>query len=330
MIIVTGVAGFIGMHVAERLLQRGETVLGVDNLDPYYSVALKRARLARLCAHPLFRFEHLDLAEAEATARCFAAANPRLVIHLAAQAGVRHALTHPEAYVRANCAGHLAVLEACRRAPRLGHLVYASSSSVYGERPLDAGGFRETDPVDKPASLYAATKRACELFSQTYAGLYGFPQTGLRFFTVYGPWGRPDMSYFIFTEKILAGRPIEIFGDGAQARDFTYIDDIVDGVLGAAERPPAAGGHRIFNVGRHQPVAVREMLELLEGLLGRSAERIFAPSQPGDVSATCASIEALRALTGYSPRVSLEEGLERFVRWRLGEGALIPELGGAP
>jgi UDP-glucuronate 4-epimerase len=236
------------------------------------------------------------------------------VVHLAAQAGVRWSIEHPFAYQRANLAGHLSVLEACRHAPDLKHLVYASSSSVYGDRPL-AGPFREDDPVDSPVSLYAATKRAGELMSTVYGKLYGLPQSGLRFFTVYGPWGRPDMAYFSFSQKILAGIPIEVYGQGKLARDFTYVDDIVDGIIGVLDRPPARGENRILNIGDSRPVDLMSMISALEAALGREAQKVFREAQPGDVTATYADVSKIRGLTGYEPKVNLEEGLVRFVEW---------------
>jgi UDP-glucuronate 4-epimerase len=314
-VIVTGAAGFIGMHVAERLLERGERVIGVDDFNAYYDPALKAARAARLAANPHFRLERLDIAEAEAFEALVRESGALRVVHLAAQAGVRYSIENPFAYERSNLAGHLSVMEACRRQPGFQHLVYASSSSVYGDRPGDGAGFSEDDAAAEPVSLYAATKRACELMSFSYAKLYSFPQTGLRFFTVYGPWGRPDMAYFSFTQKILAGEPIEVFGQGQMARDFTYIDDIVDGVVGALDRPPERGGNRILNIGDSAPVGLMEMIEVLEDALGRKAEKVFRPMQPGDVTQTYADISRLQALTGYQPKVSLAEGLPRFVRW---------------
>ena len=317
MIIVTGAAGFIGRFVAERLLDRGEQVVGVDDLNAYYDPALKQARLAPLLARQSFRFERMDVAEPGAFADLVRATGARRIVHLAAQAGVRHSIDNPFAYERANLAGHLSVLEACRHADGFEHLVYASSSSVYGERSAD-GAFREEEAAEVPASLYAATKRSCELMSGAYGRLYGLAQTGLRFFTVYGPWGRPDMAYFIFTRKILAGRPIEVFGEGRMARDFTYVDDIVDGVIGALDRPPPAGENRILNIGDSRPVGLMEMITTLEQALGREAEKLFRPMQPGDVTATYADISRLKALTGYQPKVKLEEGLPRFVDWYRG------------
>jgi UDP-glucuronate 4-epimerase len=318
-VIVTGAAGFIGMHVAERLLARGERVVGVDIFNDYYDPALKEARAARLEANPAFHMVRMDIADAAAFEALVRGAGAERVVHLAAQAGVRYSIDNPFAYERSNLAGHLSVLEACRRSERCGHLVYASSSSVYGERPLDGAGFREDDPVDRPASLYAATKRACELMSQTYASLYGFPQSGLRFFTVYGPWGRPDMAYFSFTRKILAGEPIQVFGEGRMARDFTYIDDIVDGVTGVLDRPGPPGENRLFNIGGGSPAPLLDMIDMLERLLGREAEKVFLPMQPGDVRATFADVSRLRALTGYAPHTPLERGLEAFVAWYLAQ-----------
>ena len=317
MIIVTGAAGFIGRFVAERLLDRGEQVVGVDDLNAYYDPALKHARLAPLLARQGFRFERMDVAEADAFADLVRSTGARRVVHLAAQAGVRYSIDNPFAYERANLAGHLSVLEACRHAAGFEHLVYASSSSVYGERRAD-GAFREEEAAEVPASLYAATKRSCELMSGAYGRLYGLAQTGLRFFTVYGPWGRPDMAYFIFTRKILAGEPIDVFGEGRMARDFTYVDDIVDGVIGALDRPPPAGENRILNIGDSRPVGLMEMITTLERALGREAEKQFRPMQPGDVTATYADISRLHALTGYQPKVTLEEGLPRFVEWYRG------------
>jgi UDP-glucuronate 4-epimerase len=313
-VIVTGAAGFIGMHLCERLLARGERVIGVDDFNPYFEVSLKEARIARLTRHQDFELVRLDIAEASAFEAIVAGAAPDRIFHLAAQAGVRYSLENPFAYERANLAGHLSVLEACRR-NGVGHLIYASSSSVYGDRPLNVRGFGEDDPVDTPASLYAATKRAGELMSGTYSRLHGLTQTGLRFFTVYGPWGRPDMAYFIFSRKIMAGEPIDVFGEGAMARDFTYIDDIIDGVLGVADHPPALGEHRLFNIGDSRPVGLLSMIEVLEQALSRSAVKIMRPMQPGDVSATFADISKLKALCGYAPKITLEQGLPRFVQW---------------
>lgn len=314
-VIVTGAAGFVGCHVAERLLERGETVIGVDVFNAYYDPALKEARAARLESRRGYKTVRMDIADHAAFADLVKTSGARRVIHLAAQAGVRYSIDNPFAYERSNLAGHLSVLEACRHAG-VEHLVYASSSSVYGERPLNGDGFRETDPADHPVSLYAATKRSCELLSQSYAKLFGFPQSGLRFFTVYGPWGRPDMAYYGFTEKMLKGQPIEVYGEGRMARDFTYIDDIVDGVLGVLDHPPAAGGHELYNIGDNDPVGLMEMISTLEAALGVEATKIFLPMQPGDVPATFANIDKLRALCGYKPKVKLADGLARFVAWR--------------
>ncbi len=313
-VIVTGAAGFIGAAVCDRLLARGERVVGVDTFNAYYDPALKRARVARLDGQPGFRMVEADVADAAAMAALVGDPEVTGVVHLAAQAGVRYSIDHPFAYEHANLAGHLSVLEACRHVPSVRHLVYASSSSVYGDR-AGSGAFTEDDPVDRPVSLYAATKRSCELMSQSYAALYGFPMSGLRFFTVYGPWGRPDMAYFSFTRKILAGEPIEVFGQGRMARDFTYVDDIVDGILGVLDRPGAQGSHRLFNIGDNRPVGLMRMIEILETALGRTAEKVFLPMQAGDVTETYADISRLHALTGYAPKVSLEEGIPRFVDW---------------
>jgi UDP-glucuronate 4-epimerase len=316
-IIVTGAAGFIGMHVAERLLDRGETVIGIDVFNAYYDPALKAARAARLEGRDGFTMVRMDIAEHEALLALVKSSGAKRVVHLAAQAGVRYSIDNPFAYERSNLAGHLAVLEACRHSG-VEHLVYASSSSVYGDRPIDGAGFKETDPADKPVSLYAATKRSCEVISQSYAALYGFPQSGLRFFTVYGPWGRPDMAYYSFSQKIMSGEPIEVYGEGKMARDFTYIDDIVDGIIGVLDHPPAKGGHEVYNIGDNDPVGLMEMISTLEVALGVEAKKVMRPMQPGDVTATFANIDKLQALTGYKPKVKLAEGLQRFVEWRMG------------
>jgi UDP-glucuronate 4-epimerase len=314
-VIVTGAAGFIGMHVAERLLDRGEAVVGVDVFNDYYDPALKAARAARLEARPDFRMVRMDIAAAPQMEALVKATGAKRIVHLAAQAGVRYSIDNPFAYERSNLAGHLSVLEACRRAPTFEHLVYASSSSVYGQRPMGGEAFKETDPVDRPASLYAATKKANELMGETYASLYGIPQSGLRFFTVYGPWGRPDMAYFSFTRKILAGEPIEVYGEGEMSRDFTYVDDIVDGIIGVLDRPPEDGVHRLFNIGDSRPVGLMDMIATLERALGMEATKTFRPMQPGDVRTTYADVSRLRNLTGYDPKVKLEDGLPRFVKW---------------
>jgi UDP-glucuronate 4-epimerase len=313
-ILVTGAAGFIGMHVVERLLDRGETVIGIDIFNAYYDPALKDARAARLAGRPGFSMVRMDIAEHEALLALVRSSEAKRIVHLAAQAGVRHSIDNPFAYERSNLAGHLSVLEACRHGG-VEALVYASSSSVYGERPLTGEGFKETDPAEAPVSLYAATKRSCELLSQSYASLYGFPQAGLRFFTVYGPWGRPDMAYFSFTQKILRGEAIEVYGEGRMARDFTYIDDIVGGIVGVLDNPPPQGRHEIYNIGDSNPVGLMDMIAALESAIGRQAEKVLRPMQPGDVPATYADVAKLHALTGYKPTVGVEEGLERFVAW---------------
>jgi UDP-glucuronate 4-epimerase len=317
-VVVTGAAGFVGLHLAERLLERGERVVGVDVFNDYYDPALKIARARQLETREGFRMVRMDIADAAAFAELVKSSGADRVVHLAAQAGVRYSLENPFAYERSNLAGHLSVLEACRHAPAVSHLVYASSSSVYGDRPLGDAGFSEGDPVDRPVSLYAATKRSGELMSNTYAHLYGLAQTGLRFFTVYGPFGRPDMAYFSFTRKILAGEPIEVFGEGRMARDFTYVDDIVDGVLGVLDHPARAGENRLFNIGDSRPVGLMDMIATLERALGREAAKVFRPMQPGDVTSTFADISRLNRLCGYAPKVTLEEGLPRFAEWYRG------------
>lgn len=314
-IIVTGAAGFIGHAVAHRLLARGERVIGVDIVNDYYDPSLKEARLATFDGHENFTFVRMDIADADGMAKLVSDNGVVRVVHLAAQAGVRYSIENPFAYERSNLAGHLSVMEACRHAEGFEHLVYASSSSVYGDKPMGGEGFTEDEPAMDPVSLYAATKRACELMSQSYAKLYGFPQTGLRFFTVYGPWGRPDMAYFSFTQKILRGDSIEVFGNGKMARDFTYIDDIVDGIIGALDNPPQQGDHRVLNIGDSHPVGLMEMIETLENALGHKAVKIMRPMQLGDVTATYADVSKLNALTGYKPKVMLAEGLQRFADW---------------
>ena len=313
-VIVTGAAGFVGMHTTQRLLDRGETVVGVDNFNTYYDPALKPARSALLERNPAFRMVRMDISDADGFAALVRETGAKRIVHLAAQAGVRYSIENPFAYQQANLAGHLSVLEAARH-NTIEHLVYASSSSVYGDRPLDGRGFSETDPTSAPVSLYAATKKANELMSHSYARLYGLPQSGLRFFTVYGPWGRPDMAYFSFTQKILAGQPIEVFGEGRMARDFTYVDDIVDGIVGVLDRPPPGHEPRVLNIGDSRPVGLMDMISTLEAALGREAIKVFKPMQPGDVTATFADVSALRALTGYDPKVPLEDGIPRFVDW---------------
>lgn len=314
-ILVTGCAGFIGYHVAEALLARGESVVGADNLNDYYDVRLKQARLDRLKARPGFVFHRIDISDKQAFGELVAAhGDISQIVHLAAQAGVRHSLVDPYSYVQANVMGHLVVLEAARRLPALRHLVYASTSSVYGLN--DSMPFKETDRVDTPVSLYAATKRADELMSHAYAHLFGLPQTGLRFFTVYGPWGRPDMAYFSFARAIVAGEPITLYDEGRLKRDFTYIDDIVAGILGGLDRPPEASHTpRLLNIGNHRVEEVRELVRLLEGALGRKAIVRSAPRPSVDVEATFASIDAIGTLTGFSPSTPLSVGIPRFVRW---------------
>jgi len=314
--LVTGAAGFIGFHVVSALLREGEQVLGVDNLSDYYSVALKRARLEQLVGAAGFRFAEADVADAPALAAATRGTRVRRIIHLAAQAGVRPSRVGPAAYVHANVAGHVGVLEFARGCDGLEHLCYASSSSVYGRRndlPL-----RETDRTDDPVSLYAATKIADEVISRSYAHLYGLPQTGLRFFTVYGPWGRPDMAYWLFTERILRGLPIDVYGAGDMRRDFTYVDDIVDGVLRVIRRGHVQAldvPHALYNIGHNRPERLSDVIALLERLIGRRAQRRDLPLQPGDVVATCADIDAIRRDYGFEPSTPLDTGLERFVGW---------------
>jgi len=312
-ILITGCAGFIGMHVAERLLARGDQVVGIDNLNDYYDVALKEARLARLAPHPGFRFLKLDIADRVAMAELFACERPGAVVNLAAQAGVRYSLQNPLAYADSNLLGFVNVLEGCRHND-IGHLVYASSSSVYGGNTKVP--FAETDNVDHPVSLYAATKKANELMAYSYSHLYGIPATGLRFFTVYGPWGRPDMAYFGFTKAILEGRAIDVFNHGRMQRDFTFIDDIAEGVVRVLERPVAGPPpHAIYNIGNHQPVELMEFIAILEDALGKKATRNFLPMQDGDVPVTYADTANLRQATGFAPSTPLKDGIERFVAW---------------
>ncbi len=314
--LVTGAAGFIGYHLCEALIAKGVDVIGVDNLNAYYDPTLKQARLARLARHEAFAFHQVDIAQPEALR-----AVPRLdavevVAHLAAQAGVRYSIEHPFSYVEANVVGHLSILEMVRGHRRRPRLVYASSSSVYGaneKRP-----FAETDPVDHPVSLYAATKRASELISESYARLYGIEQIGLRFFTVYGRYGRPDMAYWLFTDAILNGRPIELFNNGNVERDFTHIDDIIAGVMATIVRPPHFNGaapHRVYNIGDNKPRSLSLLVDLIEAATGKKAMRSLGPAQPGDVAATWADISAIAADYGYAPRVDLDAGIADFVAW---------------
>jgi len=316
-VLVTGAAGFIGFHVSLALLARGERVIGVDNLNDYYDVGLKKARLARLERMPGFAFARLDIA-AEGALATLAARHPEVtrVAHLAAQAGVRHSLKNPGAYIHSNLIGHFAVLELCRRLDRFEHLVYASSSSVYGGNTKLP--FAIEDRVDRPISLYAASKRADELLSHAYSHLFRLPATGLRFFTVYGPWGRPDMALFIFTKAISEGRPLTLFNHGDLRRDCTYIDDATAGVLAALDRPPAANSdapHRLYNIGNHRAEELRRLVALIEAATSRRATIELAPLQPGDVVETYADIEATTRELGFVPRTTLDEGVPRFVEW---------------
>ena len=307
-ILVTGVAGFIGMHCAKRLLERGDEVVGIDNLSPYYSVQLKKDRLSQL-EHPKFSFKQIDIADAESLQKVFAASKPQAVLHLAAQAGVRYSLENPGAYIQTNLVGFANVLECCRRQPP-GHLVYASSSSVYGansELP-----WSELQNVDRPVSLYAATKKSNELLAHAYSHLFGLNTTGLRYFTVYGPWGRPDMSAFLFAQAILQGKPIQVFNHGDMQRDFTYIDDIVEGTLRVVDRPVR---NAVYNIGNHQPVGLLDYIAALERAFGKEAKLEMKPMQPGDVKATYADTSALRAAVGFAPSTPLETGLQRFAGW---------------
>lgn len=317
-ILVTGAAGFIGFHVSQALLAQGRAVLGVDNLNDYYDPALKQARLAQLKTLPGFRFERLEIADTAAVASLVAAASGiSHIIHLAAQAGVRYSLQNPQAYIAANIQGQINLLEAARHLPELKHFVYASSSSVYGR--AEKSPFSVQDRTDTPLSLYAATKKADELFHYTYAHLYRVPATGLRFFTVYGPWGRPDMAAFLFTKAILAGEPIRLFNRGDMRRDFTFIDDIVAGVLAALDRPPQDDGtappHRVYNLGNNHPEKLTDFVALLEAALGRKALLDLQPMQPGDVYETAADITESRRDLGFEPVTPLAVGLPKFVRW---------------
>jgi UDP-glucuronate 4-epimerase len=317
-VLVTGAAGFIGSHVARRLLERGEAVVGIDNVNDYYSVALKEARLAELAKLPGFILHRANIADREAI---FAIAEQHAdatgIIHLAAQAGVRYSLQNPYAYVEANVMGQVVILEAARKLPRLTSFVYASSSSVYGANKKQP--FSVDDRVEAPISLYAATKRSDELITYAYSHLYGIPATGLRFFTVYGPWGRPDMAIYLFTEAILAGRPIDVFNQGQMARDFTYIDDIASGTVAALDRPPAAGPdgvrHAVYNLGNHRSEKLMDLIHHLETLLGRKAEMRMLPMQSGDVAETFADIEASQRALGFKPTTSIVDGMARFVEW---------------
>ncbi|RLS37450.1 MAG: NAD-dependent epimerase [Planctomycetota bacterium] len=324
-ILVTGAAGFIGMHTASRLLDRGDTVVGLDNLNDYYLPQLKLDRLAQLTSRPGFQFEKVALEDRDGINRLFKTNTFDSVIHLAAQAGVRYSLTNPQAYVDANLVGFVNILEACRHS-HVAHLTYASSSSVYGaNRKIP---FSVDDRVDHPVSLYAATKKANELMAHTYSHLFGLPTTGLRFFTVYGPWGRPDMAMWMFTKAILAGKPIDVFNHGKMKRDFTFVDDIVEGVIRTNDTIPkplaissdaddsqTAAPYRVYNIGNNQPVELMHLIETLEQALGCTAEKNMLPMQPGDVPATYANIDALQRDVGFRPSTSIEVGVKKFVDW---------------
>ena len=326
-VLVTGAAGFIGMHVCQLLLARGDEVIGVDNFNDYYDVALKEARLARLTHSPGFRISRLDIADRSAIADLFAVERPQRVINLAAQAGVRYSLKNPHAYVDSNVVGFVNILEGCRH-NGVEHFLYASSSSIYGGN--ERMPFSEHDNVDHPVSLYAATKKANELMAHTYSHLYALPTTGLRFFTVYGPWGRPDMAPILFARAILEDRPIDVFNHGKMRRDFTYIDDIAEGVIRALDRVPQPdpgfdrfspdpatswAPYRIFNIGNNQPVELMAFIEALEQALGKKAEKNFLPMQNGDVQATYADVADLASATGFTPRTDMADGVRRFVDW---------------
>ena len=322
-ILVTGAAGFIGFHASQKLLANCETVIGLDNLNDYYDVNLKQARLNQLIKEKNFQFFQIDLADRTEISNLFKHYKPNLVIHLAAQAGVRYSLAHPHAYVDSNLVGFVNILEGCRHS-QVNHLVFASSSSVYGANtkiPFAVG-----DPVDHPVSLYAATKKANELMAYTYSHLYGLPITGLRFFTVYGPWGRPDMAYFLFTQAILKGEPIKVFNYGKMRRDFTYIDDVIEGITQILERPPLAietkdtsikttAPYRLYNIGNNQPVDLLAFIDTLEGHLGIKAQKQLLPIQPGDVPETYADIDNLAEEINFRPSTPLKVGLKRFVEW---------------
>ena len=326
-VLVTGAAGFIGYHLSERLLQQGDEVVGLDNLNDYYEVSLKEARLARLRKSAGFQFRKADLGDRTGVEKIWSEVKPEVVVHLAAQAGVRYSLTHPHTYARSNLDGMLDVLEACR-AERTPHLIFASSSSVYG---LNQGmPFSEIDNVDHPISLYAATKKANELMAHAYAHLYGIPCTGLRFFTVYGPWGRPDMAYYKFTQAILEGREIELFGEGTMRRDFTYVDDIVEGIVRLTKKPaegnpkwdgkepdPATSPapYRIYNIGNSEPVELSRFVRAIESATGKKAKVVMKPIPAGDVLATAAKVDDLGEAVGFRPKTSIEDGIKNFVEW---------------
>jgi UDP-glucuronate 4-epimerase len=312
-ILVTGAAGFIGMHCSARLLAQGHQVIGIDNLNDYYDPRLKQARLAQLTPQPGFRFIETDIAHRDALEALFAEVRPERVLHLAAQAGVRYSLKNPHAYVQSNLVGFVNILEGCRH-HGVQHLVYASSSSVYGANtkvPFAVG-----DSVDQPVSLYAATKKSNELMAYSYSHLYGIPTTGLRFFTVYGPWGRPDMSPWLFTSAILEGRTIDVFNHGKMQRDFTYIDDIVEGTLRVLDQAPTgAPPYHLYNIGNHQPVELMDFIGTLERVLGVEAKKNFMPMQPGDVPVTYADTDDLRRDVGFAPSTPLSQGLQHWADW---------------
>jgi UDP-glucuronate 4-epimerase len=314
--LITGVAGFIGFHTAKVLLDRGDQVIGIDNMNDYYSVQLKKDRLGQL-EHPNFSFYEGDIGRIDDLKSAISGRAPRKVIHLAAQAGVRYSLTHPDAYIQSNLVGHANILELCRHLDGLDHLAYASSSSVYGGNTKLP--FSETDRVDQPVSLYAATKKADELLSYSYAHLYQLPQTGLRFFTVYGPWGRPDMAMWIFTKAILAGEPIPVFNYGEMRRDFTFVDDIVAGIVAVADNPPRGDAptppNRIYNIGNSRSEQLLEMIGVLEEAIGRKAKKELLPMQLGDVPATYADISAIKKDLGFEPSTPITEGIPKFVKW---------------
>lgn len=326
-ILVTGAAGFIGFHVCQRLLLEGHQVIGIDNLNDYYDVSLKRARLLLLEKNPQFAFYKLDLANQDHLHDLFRNHSIKLVIHLAAQAGVRYSIDHPHSYVSSNINGFLTILEACRHFP-VEHLIYASSSSVYGANTKIP--FSTQDSTDHPLNMYAATKKANELMAHTYSHLFNIPTTGLRFFTVYGPWGRPDMAYYSFTRDIIEGKPLQLFNNGDMSRDFTYIDDIVEEILCLLDSPPkpddnwnsfnpnpdsSFAPYKIYNIGNHHPVKLADFIRTLEKLLNKQANIVFLPMQPGDVKETYSDITSLQEATGFSPVTTIETGLSRFVDW---------------
>ena len=311
-ILLTGTAGFIGFHAANTLLSQGHKIIGVDNLNDYYDVSLKQARLAELRKHKDFEFHTLDISNHEALNAAAAGKGITHILHLAAQAGVRYSLDNPRAYVQANVLGHLNILEFARHSGTVEHIAYASSSSVYGDR--EDGPFRETDKVRSPASLYAATKLGGEMLAESYQRLYGIAQTGLRFFTVYGPWGRPDMAYYIFTDKIFKGEPITLFAPDEMRRDFTYVDDIVD-VLPVILASPPKSGHEIYNLGNSKPNTLMQLVDAVEAACGQQAEKIILGKQKGDVSNTFADVSAAERDFGFSPKTDLDEGVMKFVEW---------------